>query len=256
MVHRWTRAAPVAGHWLLVWLLPLTLTACGPSGPKTRVPSTILLFSGDGASPNDVSVLERILSDNHFDYATVSSERLDGMSEADLLASRLLVVPGGNFEQIGTGLAPRTTAQLRNAIGGGLGYLGICAGAFFAGASPYNGLNLTSGVRFPFYGLEDRGIRKAAVAITIAAGPTLDHYWEDGPQLDGWGEVVARYPNGAPAVVQGTFGQGSVILSGIHPEAPESWRRGLAFTTSAHASNAYAVVLIDAAVNRRRLPHY
>jgi hypothetical protein len=50
-------------------------------------------------------------------------------------------------------------------VGGGLNYLAICAGAFFAGASPYSGLDLTSGVRFGFYSLEARGIRKAPVEI-------------------------------------------------------------------------------------------
>jgi glutamine amidotransferase-like uncharacterized protein len=137
-----------------------------------------------------------------------------------------------------------------------LGYLGICAGAFFAGASPYNGLDLASGVRFPFYALEDRGIRKAPVDIATAGGPTLELYWEDGPQLSGWGEVVARYPDGTPAVVQGAFGSGWVILAGVHPEAPESWRGGMAFTTPASLGHAYAARLIDAALNGRRLPHY
>jgi hypothetical protein len=46
-----------------------------------------------------------------------------------------------------------------------------------------------------------------------------------------------------------------VLLSGIHPEAPESWRRGLTFTTPASVDNAYAATLIDAAVNRTRLAH-
>jgi len=46
----------------------------------------------------------------------------------------------------------------------------VCAGGFFAGDSGYNGLNLTSGVRFGFYAAEARGVRKAAVAITGAAG--------------------------------------------------------------------------------------
>jgi len=46
------------------------------------------------------------------------------------------------------------------------------------------------------------------------------------------------------------------IRSGIHPEAPESWRRGMTFTTPASVDNAYAATLIDAAVNRRWLAHY
>ena len=113
-----------------------------------------------------------------------------------------------------------------------------------------------AGVRFPFYALEDRGIRKAAVTITSAAGPALDQYWEDGPQLTGWGNVVARYPDGTPAVVQGTCGKGNVILTGIHPEAPANWRHGLTFTTPVRESHAYAVRRIDAALHGRRLPHF
>ena len=122
--------------------------------------------------------------------------------------------------------------------------------------SPYNGLNLTAGVRFPFYAIENQGIRKAAVPIAIAGGQAMTHYWEDGPQLTGWGDVVAKYPDGTPAIVQGAVGNGWAILSGVHPEAPESWRRGMAFDTPASTDNAYAATLIAAARNRTRLPHH
>jgi glutamine amidotransferase-like uncharacterized protein len=178
------------------------------------------------------------------------------MSESQLKAYRLLIIPGGNFEHIGNGLAPTTTANIRNAVREGMNYLGICAGAFFAGDSPYNGLNLTSGVRFPFYALEAQGIRKAAVKISVAGSPALVHYWEDGPRLTGWGKVVAKYPDETPAVVQGNVGNGWMILVGVHPEAPESWRRGMHFTTPASENNAYAVTLISAALNRTQLEHY
>jgi glutamine amidotransferase-like uncharacterized protein len=251
-------AAPASLTQMLV--LTLAISACGRSNPgHGTVPTStgrILLFAGRGTSPNDVVALERILTDARFDYSTATSQQLDDLTESELRAYRLLVVPGGNFEQIGNGLDAGTTARLRSAIGNGLNYLGVCAGAFFAGHSPYNGLDLTSGVRFPFYAAEDRGIRKTAVAVSTPDGPTLDHYWEDGPQLAGWGEVVAKYPDGTPAVAQGSFGEGWVILTGVHPEALESWRHGMKFTTPASASHAYAATLIDAAVNRRRLPHY
>ena len=266
MVGHGTAGAVGASRYFLGAVLALSLTAgaaCHSTDSTTAVahppPSSnapaVLLFNGHGTSPGDVTALERILSESHVSYATATSPRLEGMSESELSAYRLLLVPGGNFVEIGNGLTSSATARLRNAIQRGLNYFGVCGGAFFGGNSPYNGLNLTSGVRFGFYAAEGRGIRKAAVPIAVAGAPTLEHYWEDGPQLTGWGDVVAKYPDGTPAIVEGTFGDGWVLLSGIHPEAPESWRRGLTFTTPASVDNAYAATLIDAAVNRTRLAH-
>ena len=252
--HRGRRWPPCGSVPLLVAVLALVGAGCESSRP----PGTpiVLLFNGAGTSPNDVLAIESLLRERRFPYATADSSRLNGMSAADLKAYRLLIVPGGNFEVMGNGLAPKTSESMRTAIRGGVNYLGICAGAFFAGDSPYNGLNLTSGVRFPFYSAENHGIRKAAVPITAAGSPTLEHYWEDGPQLSGWGVVIARYPDGTAAIVQGTFGEGGVLLSGIHPEAPENWRHGMTFTTPASVDNAYARTLIEAALNRTRLAHY
>jgi glutamine amidotransferase-like uncharacterized protein len=233
-------------------LISAGFTACRIGGKE----GTILLFTGAGTSSGDVAATETILKHNHVDYSTVSSAQLNGMSESQIRRYRLLIVPGGNFIDIGNSLTTRATANIRSSVQSGLSYLGICAGAFFAGNSGYNGLNLTSGVIFSFYAAENRGIRKAAVAITRAEGPTLDQYWEDGPQFSGWGTVVGKYPDGTPAIVEGTFGSGSVILTGVHPEAPERWRHGMTFTTPASVDNAYAGTLIHAALNRTSLPHY
>ena len=227
------------------------LAGCGARGD-----APVLLFNGAGTSPNDVRAIESILRGERLDYARVSSAQLIGMSEDELRRHRLLIVPGGNFEAMGKGLAAGTAGRVRGAVEGGLNYLGVCAGAFLAGNAPYNGLNLTGGVRFGFYSAEARGIRKAAVAISGADGEKLEQYWEDGPQLDGWGAVVARYPDGTAAVVQGAVGQGWVVLSGVHPEAPAGWRRGMAFTTPAEQANAYAARLIRAALHRETLPHF
>ena len=216
----------------------------------------ILLFNGTGTSPSDVAAVETILNNNHLNYSTVNSSQLNEMGELQIRGHRLLIVPGGNFIDIGNSLASSTTANIRNAVQNGLNYLGICAGAFFAGNSGYNGLNLTSGVRFSFYAAEARGIRKAAVAIAGAGAPTLDQYWEDGPQFTGWGAVVGKYPDGTPAIVEGTFGSGWVILTGVHPEAPAGWRRGMTFITPVSVDNAYSGTLIQATLNRASLSHY
>jgi glutamine amidotransferase-like uncharacterized protein len=242
-------------------LFAFSLSGChrpgGSAVPLTsgRVPS-VLLFNGTGTSPNDVAAIETLLEESRISYSTASSAQLDEMSAARLRTYRLVIVPGGDFSRFGTGLEKKTPAKLRDAVQSGVSYLGICGGAFFAGRTPYNSLNLTSGVQFGFYSAEGRGVRKAAVQIAGAGTPTLDQYWEDGPQLSGWGTVVGRYPDGTPAVVQGRAGDGWIILSGIHPEAPDSWRGGMDFTTPASVDHAYAVTLIRSALERRPLPHF
>jgi glutamine amidotransferase-like uncharacterized protein len=239
---------------LLMVFLALVMSACARSDSPDA--AAILLFNGHGTSPNDVTAIERILRERRLTYATADSRQLDAMSESQLKSYRLMIVPGGNFVEFGNGVTTGTTSRLRAVVESGVNYLGICGGAFFAGNSPYNGLNLTSGVRFKFYSAEERGIRKTAVAVTPAGSVAVDHYWEDGPELSGWGEVVAKYPDGTPAVVQGTFGDGWIVLTGVHPEAPDTWRTGMAFTSPATVANAYAATLIDAALNRTRLAHY
>ena len=230
------------------------MSGCTPHGPN-NAPS-ILLFNGTGTSANDVAAVETILKGSHLNYSTVNSEQLNGMSESQLMAHHLLIIPGGNFIRIGDSLTTNTTANIHNAVQGGLNYLGICAGGLLAGDGSYNNLNLTSGVRFDFYAAVNRGIHKTAVAITGVGTPVLEHYWEDGPQFTGWGAVVGKYPDGTPAVVEGASGKGWVILCGVHPEAPTNWRGGMTFTTPASVDNAYARTLIDAALLRTRLPHY
>jgi glutamine amidotransferase-like uncharacterized protein len=234
------------------------LTGCRDS---TRVPlsssnvAPILLFSGTGTSPNDVTAVESILSRNHLAYSAADSAQLNEMSASWLEQYRLLIVPGGNFIDMGESLGPRTAAKIREAVQDGVSYLGICAGGFLAANPAGKGFNLTSGVQFKFYSAEEQGIRKTAVAITGVGTPTLEQYWEDGPQFTGWGSVVGRYPDGTPAIVEGTSGKGWVILSGVHPEAPQSWRRGMTFTTPVSDDHRYAATLIAAALNRTSLPH-
>lgn len=237
----------------LVIALALILTACSQI-PK---PAPILLFNGAGASPGDVEAVETLLTSEHLSYATANSSQLNRMSEQQLCAYHLLIIPGGNFIHIGNGLTPNATAAIRSAVQNGLNYLGICAGAFLAGhLGPYNSLNLTEGVKFGFYAAENQGIHKTAVPISVVGSSTLEHYWEDGPQLTGWGAVVAKYPDGTPAIVQRAVGSGWVVLSGVHPEAPASWRRGMTFNTPADLDKAYAATLVRAALNRETLPHY
>src|SRR5689334_6623277 len=134
-----------------VVLLATASTACRARGHTDAAP--ILLFAGTGTSPGDVAALETILNTTHLAYDTVSSAELNSMAADGLRRYRLLIVPGGNFVDMGNGLTARTTMNIRDGVQHGLNYLGICAGAFLAGSfpPPYNHFNLTSGVQFGFY---------------------------------------------------------------------------------------------------------
>lgn len=217
----------------------------------------VILFNGTGTSSTDVSAVETILNDLGLAYATANSAQLNAMTQAQLNSYKLLIVPGGNSITIGQYLTKTTTAKIHNAVvNGGLHYLGICAGGFFGGYSIYNGLNLTSGRWFNFYEAYYHGIYKESFNISFPSGGKLDVYWQDGPQLTGWGSIVARFPDGTPAVVEGKSGVGWVILAGVHPEAPASWRWGMTFTSSVASNTAYAETLVKAALNGTYLPHY
>jgi glutamine amidotransferase-like uncharacterized protein len=201
--------------------------------------------------------IEAVLGTLGVGYVTADSSQLEANSEQQLGGYKLLIVPGGNSITIGGNLSTTATATIRNAVAQyGLHYLGICAGAFFGGYSDYNGVDLTSGFGFDFFADENRGIHRETVSISFPSGEPLDVYWEDGPQLSGWGEVVAKYPDGTAAIVEGQSGNGFVLFTGIHAEAPAYWRRGLKFKTPVSVDVAYAGTLIQAALSGKPLPHF
>jgi hypothetical protein len=252
-------------------VVPITFTGCGSStfsGPAaskaptasmlaqtTSVPP-ILLFKGTGTLAADVSAWETILNSHKLTYATANSSEMNSMTQTKLKTYKLLLVPGGNSATIGKYLTKTATANIHNAVQAGLHYFGGCAGGFFASDSIYNDVDLTTGVWFNVYHNGGKGTGITAVEISYPNNTKLDQLWEDGPQFTGWGSIVAKYPDGTPAVVEGKFGSGWVILCGFHPEAPASWRGKLTFTTSVAVDNAYAGTLVIAALNGTSLPHF
>jgi hypothetical protein len=243
----------------------LTVTGCGSrSGqpapvlpPPIPAAEPVLLFNGTGTSSSDVAAVEAILGTLGVGYKTADSSQLNAMSEQQLGGYKLMIVPGGNSITIGGSLTGGAASMIRGAVEDyGLHYLGICAGAFFGGYSIYNGVDLTAGVWFDFYADENRGIHIEPVEISFPSSAPLDVYWQDGPQLSGWGAIVAKYPDGTPAIVEGQSGKGFVIFTGVHLEAPQSWRGSMIFTTPVSVDLAYAGTVIQATLNGTPLPHF
>jgi glutamine amidotransferase-like uncharacterized protein len=225
--------------------------------PPIPAAEPVLLYNGTGTSSSDVSAIKAVLATQGIGYATANSSELNGLSQAQLGGYKLIIVPGGNSITIGQSLTTQTTSAIRGAVAQyGTHYLGICAGAFFGGSSIYNGVNLTGGVSFDFYADEFKGIHVEPVEITRPNDVPLDVYWEDGPQLSGWGAVVAKFPDAAPAIIEGQSGKGFVIFTGVHLEAPESWRGSMNFRTPVAVDLAYAGTVFKAALNGTSLPHF
>jgi len=217
----------------------------------------VLIFNGTGTSSTDVTAVENVVKTAGLGFKTANSSQLDAMSQAELAAYKLFIVPGGDSIKIGNNLTSKASMNVRNAVAqNGLNYLGFCAGGFFGGFSKYNGLNLTSGVWFSLYADYYKGIHKEAVTISFPSGKKLDIYWQNGPDLSGWGSVVGKYPNGRAALTEGHWGNGFVLLSGVHPEAPANWRYGMQFNTPLDVDLAYAATLVTSALNGTMLPHY
>ena len=240
-------------HIQLVYLLfAIGIAHCKSPGKE----APILLYNGAGTSPNDVAAIENLLSANRLEFSLANSGQLNGMDKGRLMKYSLIIIPGGDFIKMGEGLTSETAQNIREAVHDGLNYLGICAGGFLAGRLPDNDFDFARGVQFSFYAAEDQGIRKAAVPVSNADGSIIEHYWEDGPQFSGWGEVISKYPDSTAATVQGRFGSGRIILTGIHPEAPESWRKAFHFSTSVEQSHEYAAKLIRAALEGKGMTHF
>src|SRR5690348_10264815 len=96
-----------------------SLAACGPSS-RPLISGDILLFTGTGTSAGDVAALQTILDRNRFEYSTVNSSQLNQMDEQQLRRYRLLIVPGGNFIQIGNSLSASTASNIRTGVQDGL----------------------------------------------------------------------------------------------------------------------------------------
>ena len=92
-------------------LISAALTACGPRPASSPGIASVLLFNGTGTSPNDVAAIETILDSSHLSYSTVNSFQLNGMAESQMSRYRLLIVPGGDFVDMGSSLTARTSAS-------------------------------------------------------------------------------------------------------------------------------------------------
>lgn len=204
-----------------------------PSSAPRTYQTDALIFNGTGVWADEVASLKYILASNGATYQDVTSDELDRMSIEELTQFGILIFPGGGGATQTKSLSAETHARLREAVQvWGVGYIGFCAGAFIAvapapepGKDVSYGLGIVDGPELDYYYLEYQNKTIAMTLETFADGTQRDLLWYGGPVTPNIpGGVVAKYPNGDPAITQVWSGKGFVMLSAIHPAASQRIR--------------------------------
>ncbi len=246
-----------------VWIfIGLSSTQAFASKRAYRVGA--LIYHGVATAYGDTESISKILDSNGITHQDVTSEELNRLSVEELSQYGMIVWPGGYAGQMSASLEPATRERVRLAVRErGVSYVGICAGAFIAVSpaptpgvdGPEWGLAIIPAETLPYYHLEDEGVDYSLVSLELAAGRRGDIVWWGGPTLPEVAHgVIARYgDNREPAIIQTQAGQGRVILSGPHPEAPRSWRTKLGLAESDGLDHKLAGQLFRAALELEEL---
>jgi glutamine amidotransferase-like uncharacterized protein len=222
-----------------------------------------MVFAGDGTWASEVSSIESILSSNGATYQEVSSAQLDAMSVDDIAKFGMMIFPGGAGGTEAGSLSAQTHANLRSAVQDrGVGYVGFCAGSFIAeapapaaGQDVSYGLGVVNGPVLDYYYLENQGTDIAMTLETFADGTTADILWYGGPVTPNTG-VIAKYPDGNPAISEMWSGKGYVILSGVHPTATQAILSAVGMTSTDGVHLDLTWKLFNAVLHQTPLPSF
>lgn len=231
-----------------------------PTEPTQKIDA--LLFNGKGVWADEVASLKNILSSHGASFQEVTSDELDRMSLDELSQFKMLIFPGGGGSTQANSLGADTHARLRAVVQErGVSYIGFCAGAFIAvapapeaGKDVSYGLGIVDGPILDYYYLENQGKLISMTLESFADGTKRDLVWYGGPVTpNASGGVVAKYPNGDPAITQIWSGKGFVMLSAIHPAAPQRIRDLYGLRDSDGLDYDLTWKLLDSTMNQRPL---
>lgn len=247
------------------WILAITsafIAACVPpvepgaeveAAPFPRGDSEVLIFAGASSWRPEIRSLSRILTDHGISVEESTSPQLDAMSFEQLSEYSLLVFPGGNSIAMAASLSSDTHLKIRRAVReNGVSYLGFCAGAW-AAIGP-GGFEILAGPTLAYNYLSRDGRSYAMSRAEFPDGSRRDLLWYGGPITpDAPGGVVAKYPDGTPAITQLRAGQGFVILSGLHPAAVPEVISDLSLSDSDGLDHDLAWKMLDSAIRRKAM---
>ncbi|MBI3557293.1 MAG: hypothetical protein HY074_13600 [Deltaproteobacteria bacterium] len=258
----------MAGIALLGSVLPVALASA--TGTNTGAPTRsyitgALIFNGKGTSASDANSLVKIIESKGLSYKVVNSDALNAMSVDDLAKYGVIVWPGGHANQMTDSLTYETRRNIRKAVReSGVNFAGFCAGAWMGVGDDIPlrgdldiGFALLPGKLLAEYFPNGKEPTAEMVQTSFADGSQRDLVWWGGPITPNIpGGVVAKYPDGSPEITQAFSGNGFVVLTGTHPEAPQGWRDGEGLSDKDGLDFELAWKLVNSALTQLALPAF
>lgn len=226
--------------------------------------SDALIFNGAGVNASNAQSLINIVASHGLTYEVVDSTQLNSMTAAQIANHGVLVWPGGNADDMNAALTAETRLHVRQAVQQyGVSYTGFCAGAWIAvgpdaaNQTPWWGFALVTGDYLKTYYPNGQDPEGAIVPVTFSNGTVRDLVWWQGPYLPVLSNgIVGKYPDGRVAIAETWSGKGYVTISGVHPEAPQSWRDGINLVDPDGLDFDVAWDLIHAALKKTPRPAF
>jgi len=237
----WTTFVPILLTLIIVgtWFNTLA-TSPNMITETTQGTVKVAVYGGPGVwEPSRIAIV------NMYEWvgASVTVVYASDVTGGGLVNYDVFVMPGGNAWDQYVGLGYEEGAsKIRNFVSNGGGYIGICAGAYFAcdyivweGSSYYYPLGLFPGhgdgaideiAPWPNYAMTNISIVNRTHPITESLPDYMWILYYGGPEFHPYAganvTILGRYQvNGEAAIVACEYGSGKVFLTGPHPEIEE-----------------------------------
>ena len=228
---------------LIAIILSIQISVTGTSEHFEKI-ADVLIYTGAGAWGDGVIAFENFLAFKGMTWHECDDVYIEN---TDLVGKfGAIHFPGGDSGQYNARINAIGLQHIRDFVAEGGGYIGICAGGYFAcnrimweGNSYDNPLDLFNGIG---YGAIDEIIpwpRYSMATITINLSNPINQYGSSSESIMYYGgaafypdegqemNVIGTYDSffDDPAVINFRYGNGHVILFGPHPEIEEDSAR-------------------------------
>ena len=198
----------------------------------------VYIYADEGTSDVGVAALQLTIATNlNLPTKTITAQHI---IDGELENCQMLVIPGGADLPYCTKLNGIGNQHIRQFVECGGFYLGICAGAYYATKAiefTGNGYRIFENRELALfngkavgslpdltnqYYYDGTAASKTFATLTFPNNTQSKFYYHGGPmflsEVEGAETVVACYSANRPAIVYGSYGKGSFLLSGVHFE--------------------------------------